>query len=293
MRNRGKRAAVDPVTLIVLGAAALLLMPPNWRPTNWAVFQKKPPTQQLGIAQADLDKAKAEAEAAQRALQAMQEAEKARTAEQLRYAQQMAAGAAESLASVPPAANVPQVQLAAALIGRTNTGLEAALGKLPPALQVEISRIVAQSLSQVQAELDAARAALAVRDRELAVAVEAKQAIAAQIPKLQAEVKAKDETLAVHVAKVAEKTSAVVQFAEKAALKEREAGSLRSQLSSLGCIAVGLAVLYVGLTIILPGFIKYLDGGWLKTSLRNVAGYLTNPLLFHDAKKKLKELTIK
>lgn len=276
--------------LVVVGLLAATQLVPNWRPQNWGIFQKAPATQQLTTAQAELDKAKAEAAKAEAALKAYQDADARRKDSQLRYGQQMAAGAAESLSLVPSASRGPEINLASSLLLRANTGLAAAIGDLTAEKQAEIHAIVAGSLSKVQAELDAARTALAVKDNELAVSIVERRKLEAEIPALQATVAAKEKELEKHVAVVAEKTKQVVSFAARAEEKDREAGSFKTQLEKLLCVTLWIAGVYAFLAFVLPGLIKHLDSGRLKDSLRGVAGYLTSPLLYMDAKKKISDL---
>lgn len=286
----GQRGEALTTILVVVGLLAATQLVPNWRPQNWGIFQKAPATQQLTVAQAELDKAKAEAAKAEAALKAYQDADARRKDGQLRYGQQMAAGAAESLSLVPSAARGPEVNLASSLLLRANTGLAAAIGDLPADKQAEIHAIVAGSLSKVQAELDAARTALAVKDNELAVSIAERKKLEVEIPALQAAVAAKEKELAKQAGIVAEKTQAVVSFATKAEEKDREAGSFKAQLEKLLRIVLWIAGIYAFLAFVLPGLIKHLDSGRLKDSLRGVAGYLTSPLLYMDAKKKISDL---
>jgi len=252
------RAAIDPITLGVLaGAAALGIFWPNLRPWNWAMFQPKPPTTELVKAQADLAKARADAAAAQAALEATRAAELAKKDEQLRYAQQMSAGATEALAKAPPE---PAVKLALQLLDRTNHGLAAAIGDLPADKQAEIVRIVAQSLSGLSDQLAAAQSALAEKDRALAIATTERATLQAQVPALETQLHTKETLLAEKTNDVAVKTQAVVTYAEKIAAKEREAGSLAAQVNNLGRLLLIAGVAYLFVHFVLPSLAQEFPG---------------------------------
>lgn len=225
------RAAIPVVVLWVAGALAATQLVPTWRlPSLFSKEQIAAANKALAASQADLAKAKADADAAQAALRAAQQAELKRKDDQLRYAQQMSAGASESLAKATPE---PPVKLAIALLDRTNNGLAAAIGDLPADKQAEIVRIVAQSLSGVSDELAKAQAALAAKDRELAVATTERASLQAQIPALQSSLAAKDAAVVEKSAAVADKTQQVVKQAEIIQAKEKEAGSLGALIGNL------------------------------------------------------------
>lgn len=258
MTMKSTRGAIDPLTLTIMGGSlALGLFWPNLRPWNWPMFQPKPPTAALASAQADLEKARAEAAAAQAALAAAQQAELERKDAQLRYAQQMAAGATESLTRATPE---PAVQLALSLLDRTNHGLAAAIGDLPSAQQAEILRVVAESLSGLSADLAKANATLAARDRELAIATTERADLRAQLPALQNKLAEKETIAATATATVAKKTQEVVAYAEQVAAKEREAGSLTAQVNSLGRILLIVALGYLFVHFVLPSLAQEFPG---------------------------------
>lgn len=243
--------AIPAVVWVIaaLGGAAMVAVP-NFRPANWFSKDKVAEANAaLQSAQADVAKAKSEAIAAQVALQALRDTELAKKDAQLGYAQQMAVGASESLKQATPE---PAVKLAISLLDRTNTGLAAAIGALPPDKQQEIVRLVAQSLSGMADQLAAANATLAQKDRELAVITTERTEAKAQIPKLETALKAKEEALAEKTAVVATKTDQLVAQAEKIAAKEREAGSLASQVNNLGRLLIVICLIYVVAHWLLP-----------------------------------------
>lgn len=239
------KAFVVPVVvwvIAILGGGAMVAVP-SWRPPSW--FKKDQvaaANTELQRAQADLARAKADAQAAQDALAKVQQAELAKKDAQIRYAQQMAAGATESLAKATPE---PPVKLAIALLDRTNHGLAVAIGDLPLDKQAEIIKIVSDSLSGVQAKLDEANAALAAKDKELTVVTTERTALKAQIPVLQSQLVAKEAVVVQQTATVAEKTQLVVAVAEKLQAKEKEAGSLTAYAHNLGVTFIIVCVLFI------------------------------------------------
>jgi multidrug efflux pump subunit AcrA (membrane-fusion protein) len=269
---------------ILILAAALLLGGKFEVP---AFLQKKPQTEQLQRAQAELDKAKAAQAAAEAQLAAVRAAEQARAATQLGYAHQFAYGTREVLASIPADEQTAKVKLASDLSARTVAGLEAYHGALAPELKAEMTGMIAQALSAVQAERDAYKAALAERDAQLRTATTERLQLAQKVTELDATVKVKTAETAAIQATVETKTAEVVKYANDAAAEKRRAGSLDAYAGRLLRGALLIAGIYLFVSFGLPGLIKHLDAGPLKTALRNVSGYLTAPLLFHDAKKKL------
>ena len=112
--------------------------------------------------------------------------------------------------------------------------------------------IVDGALSAKQAEVDAAKASLAQRDASLALLQTQKLAVEAQIPPLQAQAKAADTKAQAAQTVVTAKTAEVVAYANKAAEKESEAGSLGALLTKAAWIVgILLALLFLA-NFILP-----------------------------------------
>ena len=282
-----RRGSLTVIVLAAVAAAALVFGGGLSLPS---FLQKKPPTAQLDTAQRDLAAAKAAQAAAEAALATVRAQEEAKKREQVIYAQEMATGAANAIARVPEAARVAEVKLAGELLDRTVGGLAAAIGALPADKQAEIVRLVAGALSAKQTEVDAARAALAAKDAELKVAAIERAQLAAKVPALEAAVQTKAAEVAVHEVTVAAKVAEVERYANTAAAERAKSGSLSAYAGKIERVLIGLVALYVLFVFFVPGVVKHLDAGWFKTSLRNVAGYVTSGLLFHDAKKKLAAL---
>lgn len=243
-----------------IGGAALV---PNWRPWNWSVFQPKVPTAALTQAQAALVLAQKQAADREANLAAAKAREHADLVQQLGYADEMAWGASVALSKAPPS---PEVALANGLVTRAHTSLRDAIGDLPAARQAEITAIVDGALSAKQAEVDAARAALAARDADLAKAAAERDQVQKQIPALQASLATANATVAATQATVTVKTAEVVTYAQKVAAKEEEEGSLTAQLGSLLRIAAFVAVLYILIHVVLPSLAQEFPAlGWLTT----------------------------
>lgn len=287
---RSVKGTIGVDLLVIAGVAlAVGVFAGGWKPME--LFRKKPPTAELTRLQTDLALAQAELARANAAKVAAEEAERARKDEQVRYAQQMASGAAESLSRQPTEHRTPQTQLASDLLRRSELALGLAIGTLPPDKQAEILRIVDGALSTVQAERDAARRALEAKDAELRQVTLERDAVKAEIPKLAAKAQDAEERAEQVAAQVTAKTELVKAAAEKLDAERRKAGSFAAQVDKLWRIAFWIAGGWAFLTLILPGIVKHLEAGRLKNLLRDVSGYAANPLLYLDAKRKLANKT--
>ena len=284
MKNKWKGEALT-IVLVVLGICGASQLVPNWRVTHW--FAKKPPMVELAKAQADAAKAKSEADSKEAELLAAQATERSKFAEQVRSAQQTNEGTVAALQRVPAEHRVAEVNLGLSMSQRTGIRLAAAIGKLPDDLQDEILLIVDQALSDKQAEIDAANAKLAAKDRDFDSLTAERDDIKAKIPVLA---KQAEDAAAVAKAKdaaVAAKTQEVVTYATQLTEEKKQSGSLQATIEKGVKGFLLLVCGYVFLVFVLPAVVKVLDSGPLKTTLRNISGYVMNPVLFHDASKKL------
>ncbi len=239
MKMKSTRGAVPVIVLYVVGGLVLTQLVPNWRIGN--LFAKGPQTKQLAAAQADLDKAKASAAEAKLAYESALTTERAKTTDQLRFSQQFAYGIPGLLEKIPQTA---EVKLAQSFAARVNRGLSLAIGDLPPEKQAEVLQIIQEALSAKQAEVDAANAKLAVLDAQLATTTREKQAVEAQIPVLLEKNAAAEIKVVAKSAEVATATAKVVQYADKAAEKEKEAGSLGALVTKLLWVLAIAAFVY-------------------------------------------------
>lgn len=277
---RCRRGIADPVTLVLVVGLGLGYVFGSWKPL--AKFRKKPPTEQLTKLQADLDKAKADAEAARLAAEAAKAQERQALEAQIRAAQADNVGTVTALKRAPDS---PEVRLASRMAQRVSLKLATAIGKLPADQQEAMVELIQQALSDKQSEVDAANQKLASLDAEFKAVTWEREQLKAEIPKLtQRAVKAEETAKAVQL-EVTEKTEEVKTWANKADAALRENGGLWSNLKKGALL---LAAIYAFLAFGLPAIVKVLaTNNPLKPILRNVSGYLLNPVLHHDAKTKL------
>lgn len=241
------RGAVPILVIYILGALGLTQLVPNWRVSN--LFSKGPGTKELRAAQEAAAKAKADAAAAQANYEAALLKQKADTIAQAQYSQQMIHGIPVALARAP---QTPEVVFATGLAKRASTGLAAAIGELPAEKQSEISFLVDQALSAKQAEVDAANAALALKDKELVATTAEKKQIEAKLPVLEKQSQIAEARAVAAEGVVVVKTNAVAVYADKAAEKEKEAGSLGTLVHKLFWVIGGAAALYILVHFMLP-----------------------------------------
>jgi len=147
--------------------------------------------------------------------------------------------------------------------------------------------LIEQALSEKQTEVDEANRKLAEMDGQYKAVTAERELLKAEIPKLTDRAVKAEETAKEKQAAVTAKTEEVKRVADKLFEADRQNGSLWSNVQR-GLLIMGAAYLFF--TFGLPGIIKHLNSsnpikGWL----RDATGYLTSPLLYHDAKKKLKE----
>lgn len=275
-----------PVLVYWLAGGALLSQTiPNWRITSW--FKPAPPTAALLQAQADLDKAKNEAKVANDALEAVKRVEEARKREQSTFGQEMAHGAEVALKTAPES---PQVALAKSLLSRANPALVLALGELPADKRNEILLVISQSLSGVSSELEMANQTLAIRDRDLVIATQERDLLKKRIPLLEEDSREKGKIVEAATAREQKKSQEVVVYAQKMADEIHKSGGLFAQLEKLWRRIILLIVGYVFMAFILPGIVQVMGAGKLKNLLRDLSGYVLNPLHHHDAKTTINEL---
>lgn len=285
MRTRGTVIVEVALIVALVGGAALTIG--NWKPFGW--MEKKPPTEQLTKLQSELDKTQADLREAQAREQAAAAQERAKQEKQVRYAQQMQSGAQEALDRQPVEHRTEQTKLAVSLLNRSELALALAIGQLPPEQQAEILKIVDKALSSLASERDEAQRLLKEKDAELRTVTKERDAIKEELPKLAAQV---EEAKAKAAAKTEEVKVAQVKLSTWATIKDkadRHASSLAGQVESLWNGFLWLAAAYVVIVFILPGIVKYLPSGALKTVLRDVSGFTANPLLYLDARRKLAE----
>lgn len=260
--------------IIVVAAAALFGWGSGLKMPSF--FKKQPPTQQLVIAQSELEAAKAAQAAAEAKLAALNAEAAAKTKEQIRYAQQTNEGVVTALDRVAAEHRTAEVVLAGDLARRTTVSLAAAVGDLPPQQRAEILKIVDLALSKVEAERDAAKAALVEKDRILQGTIQEKELLARELPKLQASVQAKTAEVLAKEAVVQTTTAQVRVYAEKSAEAEKRAGSLDAWAGSLVRWGILAGILYLLVHFALPCLAQEFPGARLLGKINQTAKSLSS-----------------
>lgn len=286
-KNRGAEPVSLLLILVLLGSTQLV---PNWRVSRIFSHKDKAKIEQLNAQLAAQEKARAEAETAQIALEKQQAEERAKLELQVQGAQQMNAGTLATLRTIPKEAQTRQTRLALSFAIRADARLTQAIGRLPDAQQAEIAQIVADLLSDAEQRVSDAELRLRKKDEEAKLlASERDELRFVAIPAAKEAVLKAEADKAKVEAKVGELTNQVAKKAAEYEEKDREAGSLYALLRKLAFVLVLLVFGWVFFALILPGFVKTLNEGRLKTILRSIAGHTTAPILYRDASKKLTE----
>lgn len=286
-KTRGAEPVSLLLILVLLGSTQLV---PNWRVSNIFSRKDKAKIEQLAKQIEEQEKARAAEEAARIALEKQQADERAKLEAQVQGAQQMNAGTLATLRTIPSEAQTRQTRLALSFAIRADARLTQAIGRLPDAQQAEIAQIVADLLSDAEQRVSDAELRLRKKDEEAKLlASERDELRFVAIPAAKEAVLKAEADKAKVEAKVGELTNQVAKKAAEYEEKDREAGSLYALLRKLAFVLVLLVFGWVFFALILPGFVKTLNEGRLKTILRSIAGHTTAPILYRDASKKLTE----
>lgn len=282
---KSRRGAIDPITLTLLallGVGALS----QWKPLE--MFRPKPPTAELTKLQADLAAANAAAEQARKDRDAAAINERAKLEAEVRAAQQDNLGTQTALGRVPLEHRTAEVKLAVNMAARVSLKLAASIGKLPAEQQEAMIQLIDQALSDKQTEVDEALGKLAKRDAEFGVLKAERDAIRAQIPVLEKKVADTAAATVVVQEQVTIKTNEVKVIADTLDNEKRKSGSLAGVAEHWFHVALWIVGVWALLAYVVPGLLKHLnEGNPVKGLLRNISGYVTSPLLFHDAKRKI------
>jgi len=280
---RGHKGVIETgVLLLILGLGGGMVLG-SWRPL--AQFKKKPETAQLTKLQGELEQAQKAQAKAEAEKQAAVEAERAKLESQVRAAQADNVGTETALKKVVNPS--PEVKLASRMAQRVSLKLATAIGRLPADQQEAMIELIEQALSGKQAEVDEANEKLAALDAQFRAITGEREQLKAQIPVLAEKARKAEENAIAVQAEVTAKTEEVKTWANKTDAALREHGSLWSSVQRMLWILGGGYVFFV---FVLPGIVKHLaTDNPLKGLLRDATGYLTSPLLYADAKKKLKE----
>lgn len=280
---KGERGIVEAALIYVLAGVFVGVVAGSWKPL--AMFRKAPPTAQLTELQAKLDAQQAAAVQAAKDAEAAKVAERGKLEAQVRSAQLDNLGAATALKKVPQANQTPEVILAGRMVDRTAYKLGAAIGKLPPDEQQGMVDLIEEMLSGKQSEIDEANRKLAALDEQFKAVTNEREAFKAQIPILQKQAQDLAQKAQETQAAVTAKTNEVKTWADKADSILRERGSLVSSLERAALWIGGLVAFWM---FGLPAIVKHLaSDNPFKPLLRDLNGYVLNPLTYHDAKTKL------
>jgi hypothetical protein len=283
--HKNSRGTVVIEVLVIAAAGVFVAKLAGWKPSE--LWRKPPPTAQVRDLTAELAQLQAERDAARAAVDQARAAERARQADQVQWAQQMTAGAGEALDRQPAEHRTAETRLAADLIARGNFALALAVGDLPKEKRIEVLAIVDRALSGIEAERDAAFAALEAKDLELQATTRAREQDQASIKVIAAKLETKDADVRAVSAELALKTAEVLQVADKLDGERRQAGSLGAAIDRiLFWVAVAVGV-WVFLVWILPFALKFLRPGRTKNVLREISGW-AHGALYLDAKKKIR-----
>ena len=264
---------MTPVAYILIGI--LLIFGPH--PATPASLQPKPKTAELSQAQQALEDAKARQAVAEAKLASLEAQRQAVADKQLDYSQQMVAGTVMALGKIAPGQVTPEVKLATEFATRAEAGLEAYRGKLDPAARAEMEHLVGQGLSAVQAERDALKVELALKDMALSQTITEKSTLQAQILTTTADVKVAQAQTQVVQAKADTLVKKVSDFADNLAKTRAEAGSWQAYFWWAVRILAGFLIFYVVAHILFPNWAASWPGG----KLEKVSNFLKNVTTSH------------
>lgn len=285
--NRNSKGEVSVVVVIFLAGMAAGVFAGNWNPF-YKMLGKEPPTQQVQAAQAKVEAARLEAEVKEAKLKEAAELERRQLEQQIQSAQQDNVGTLEALKRVPPEHTTAEVKLASAMATRVSLKLARAIGKLPADQQDAMILLIDQALSEKQSEVDEAHRKLAQRDKDFEeLSKEHEVTLNKVIPALKKDTEAAKQKADQLSAELNTTTNTLSQWAKDKYESEARAHGLQASIDKLISTALWLGGIWAFVVYILPGLVKHMGPGRTKNFLRDVSGYITSPLLYHDAKRKL------
>ena len=259
---------------IVLGYSVLAAGAGYLSLKGWELFHPKAPDlagltadqQKLAAAQ----QAAVEAEAKlQATLLAAQQAKDAQT----RSGQQMVAGVGKALAQVPAS---PATTLALGLNTRAQVALAAAIGGLPQSQQDEINTIVAEALSQSQAQVADAQAKLAAKDADLQVTNVARQQAEQKATQLAVTVASAEAAQSAAQSTLTAKTNEVKTWAQAKVDSDAHGDLLSNYVRRLVLLLACLCVAYLFVHFMLPSLAAQYPAVRSIVGLYNVVTSLTS-----------------
>lgn len=285
--KRNSRGAVDILVVVFVAGMAAGVFAGNWNPF-YKLMGKKPPTEQVAVAQAKLEEARQAALLKEAELRAAADTERKQLEQQVQSAQQDNLGTVEALKRVPPEHATAEVKLAASMAQRVSLKLARAIGQLPRDQQDAMILLIDQALSEKQAEVDAAMQKLAQRDKEFdLLSDERDHYVKDIIPALKADTEKANQKADKLAQDLNTKTDTLSQWARDKFESDAKAHSLQASFDKMVRYALYVAGVWAFVVYVLPGLLKHLSPGKTKNFLRDISGYLTSPLLYHDAKRKL------
>lgn len=288
MKRNSMRGAVDLLVVMFVAGLAAGVFAGNWNPF-YRLLGKEPPTAQVTALQAQLVIAGHDANAKAAQVAAAKDDERAKLESQIRAAQQDNVGASEALNRVPAEHRTAETSLAAAMTQRVSLKLAAAIGKLPSDQQAAMVVLITQALSEKQSEVDEATRKLAARDQDFtALSAVRDQLVRVTIPALEQQAQSAQKHAAEVAGKLTEKTNLVKEWADAKFESDAKSRTLSASLDRVWHYALWLGGIWAFLAFVLPGLIKHMEAGRIKNALRDTSGFALNPLLYWDARKKIK-----
>jgi len=288
MKRNSMRGAVDLLVVMFVAGLAAGVFAGNWNPF-YRLLGKEPPTAQVTALQAQLVIAGHDANAKAAQVAAAKDDERAKLESQIRAAQQDNVGASEALNRVPAEHRTAETSLAAAMTQRVSLKLAAAIGKLPSDQQAAMVVLITQALSEKQSEVDEATRKLAARDQDFtALSAVRDQLVRVTIPALEQQAQSAQKHAAEVAGKLTEKTNLVKEWADAKFESDAKSRTLSASLDRVWHYALCLGGIWAFLAFVLPGLIKHMEAGRIKNALRDTSGFALNPLLYWDARKKIK-----
>lgn len=257
---------------LVLVLAALLVAQNVKLP---AFLVKHPPTAELVAAQKAEKDAREKLALAEAQLKAAEQDRQAKKDQLVSYSHQMTTGALIVLERAKPEEMTEDLRLATGLVRRANNGLEAYEGRLSAEQLKEIQQLVADAVSALKSQRDAALAALASKDADLTVLTKEKSILEAKIPALQASLVVAEAATTVAASKHEVLEKEVIVYADKADMEKTRAGTAEAfiqrwiRLAAIAAVVAG--ALYYFAHFLMPSLAQeHRDSVFLKKINDNV-----------------------
>ena len=284
---KNSKGAIDILVVVFLAGMASGVFASSWNPF-YKILNKKPPTEQVAVVQQQLEAAQLAAKAQEAQLKTANAQERALLESEVQSAQQDNEGTVEALKRVSPEHATAEVNLAKAMAQRVSFKLAMAIGDLPADQKSSMILLIDQALSEKQSEVDEANRKLAQRDKDfLALSKQHEEVVTKVIPALEKKTEQANGRVDELSNELAAKTGTLAQWAKDKFNSDAEKSGLRASLDRMFYWIFWAVGGYLFLAYVLPGIVKHLKSGKFKNFLRDVSGFILNPLLHLDAKKKI------